>query len=55
MIEQYLEDPLAEKVLSHPDEGRKCLVSVEGDHLIFIDEEVMPRHKENKKDLAPSA
>lgn len=54
-IEQYLEDPLAEKVLSHPDEGRRCLVSVEGDHLVFIDEEVIPRHKENKKDLAPSA
>lgn len=54
-IEQYLEDPLAEKVLSHPDEGRRCLVSVEGDHLTFIDEEVMPRHKElGKKDLAPS-
>lgn len=53
-IEQYLEDPLAEKVLSHPDEGRKCLVSVEGDHLIFIDEEVTPRHKEPRKNLAPS-
>lgn len=28
IIEQYLEDPLAEKLLSHPDEGRKCLVKV---------------------------
>lgn len=45
-IEQYLEDPLAEKVLSHPNEGRKCLVTVEGDHLTFVDQEVFPRKKE---------
>lgn len=45
-IEQYLEDPLAEKLLSHPNEGRKCLVTVEGDHLSFIDQEVFPRKKE---------
>lgn len=45
-IEQYLEDPLAEKVLSNPNEGRKCLVSVEGDHLTFTDQEVFPRKKE---------
>lgn len=47
-IEQYLEDPLAEKVLSHPNEGRKCLVTVEGDHLIFIDQEVFPRTKKER-------
>ena len=45
-IEQYLEDPLAEKLLMDPDEGRKCVVTVEGDHLNFIDKEVFPRHKE---------
>jgi ATP-dependent Clp protease ATP-binding subunit ClpC len=45
-IEQYLEDPLAEKVLSHPNEGRRCLVTVEGDHLSFVDQEVFPRKKE---------
>lgn len=45
-IEQYLEDPLAEKVLSHPNEGRRCLVTVEGDHLTFVDQEVFPRKKE---------
>lgn len=48
-IEQYLEDPLAEKLLMHPDEGRRCLVTVEGDHLNFTDEEVFPRHKEIKE------
>lgn len=45
-IEQYLEDPLAEKVLSNPNEGRKCLVTVDGDHLTFVDQEVFPRKKE---------
>ncbi len=47
-IEQYLEDPLAEKLLAHPDEGRRCLVVVENDHLAFIDQEVLPRIKEPK-------
>lgn len=41
-IEQYLEDPLAEKVLMHPNEGRRCLVTVEDDHLEFIDKEIIP-------------
>lgn len=41
-IEQYLEDPLAEKVLMHPNEGRRCLVTVSGDHLVFEDQEVIP-------------
>ncbi len=45
-IEEYIEDPLAEKLLSHPNEGRRCLVTVDGDHLSFIDQEVFPRHKE---------
>lgn len=45
-IEQFLEDPLAEKLLSHPNEGRRCLVTVEGDHLNFVDQEVFPRKKE---------
>jgi ATP-dependent Clp protease ATP-binding subunit ClpC len=51
-IEQYLEDPLAEKLLLHPDEGRKCRVVVEGDHLLFIDEEVFPQHKDIKQKAA---
>ena len=37
---------LQRKLLMHPDEGRKCLVSIEGDHLTFVDQEVFPRHKE---------
>lgn len=42
IIEQYLEDPLAEKLLTSPNEGRRCLVTVENDHLIFIDQEIFP-------------
>lgn len=48
-IEQYLEDPLAEKVLMHPNEGRRCLVTVENDQIVFIDQEVFPLHKEKEK------
>jgi len=44
-IEQYLEDPLAEKLLMHPDEGRRSLVTVNDGKLEFVDEEVFPRHK----------
>ncbi len=46
-IEQYLEDPLAEKVLVNPNEGRRCLVTVEGDHLVLVDQEVFPLHRES--------
>lgn len=42
IIEQYIEDPLAEKVLTNPNEGRRSIVKVEGDHLTFVDEEVFP-------------
>lgn len=41
-IEQYLEDPLAEKLLMYPNEGRRCLVTVEGDKLVFVDQDVFP-------------
>ncbi len=41
-IERYLEDPLAEKLLSHPDEGRRSLVTVVEDNLVFQDQEVFP-------------
>lgn len=48
-IEQYLEDPLAEKLLMHPNEGRRSTVTVEDDKLVFNDQEVFPRHKEIKE------
>ena len=52
IIEQFLEDPLAEKLLMHPDEGRKTSVTVEGDHLVFNDQEVFPQHREIKQKAA---
>lgn len=48
-IEQYLEDPLAEKVLMNPNEGRRCLVTVENDHLQITDQELFPLRKEAQK------
>lgn len=45
-IEQYLEDPLAEKLLTHPNEGRRSLATVEGDSIVFIDQEVFPLKRE---------
>lgn len=50
-IEQFLEDPLAEKLLSHPNEGRRCLVTIEDDHLAFIDQEVIPLKKAQEREI----
>lgn len=48
-IEQYLEDPLAEKMLLNPSEGRRCLITVRDGELVFIDEEVFPLTKDKQK------
>lgn len=50
IIEEYLEDPLAEKLLLHPDEGRACLVTVENDKIAIVDQEVTARKKKEKPD-----
>ncbi len=34
-IEQYLEDPLAEKMLTYPTEDHHYFVCLEGDHMVF--------------------
>lgn len=49
-IEQYLEDPLAEKILMNPDEGRRVHVNVKDDHLEIIDDEVFPIHKDRERE-----
>lgn len=49
-IEQYLEDPLAEKLLTHPNEGRNSLVTVEGDKLVFIDKDTFVTESKKDKD-----
>jgi len=43
-IEQYLEDPLAERLLLNPDLGRRCLVTVQDNNIILIDKETFPLH-----------
>ncbi|MFI0435534.1 MAG: ATP-dependent Clp protease ATP-binding subunit [Parachlamydiaceae bacterium] len=44
-IEQFLEDPLAEKLLMEPNEGRRCRVTVKDGEIAIIDEEIFPLHK----------
>ena len=39
IIEQYLEDPLAEKLLMNPGKGGSWLVSAEDDKLVLIQQE----------------
>ena len=41
-IEQYLEDPLAEKLLQNPTEAKKYIVSVKDGHIVFVDQEINP-------------
>jgi ATP-dependent Clp protease ATP-binding subunit ClpC len=53
-IEQFLEDPLAEKLLTHPNEGRRCVVNEENGQLVFMDQEVFPLHRESLKKVAKS-
>lgn len=48
IIEQYLEDPLAEHLLMHPGQGGNWLVSLEGERLSFHDIE------DATKELIPS-
>jgi ATP-dependent Clp protease ATP-binding subunit ClpC len=48
-IEQFVEDPLAEKLLLKPNEGRRTLVTVENGELMFIDEEIFDLHRDDQK------
>jgi ATP-dependent Clp protease ATP-binding subunit ClpC len=42
VVEQYLEDPLAERILTNPNEGRRCLITVKDGEIDIVDEEVYP-------------
>lgn len=53
-IEQFLEDPLAEKLLMHPGEGRHCLVTLEGNQLSFVDKDVFPLRRDHRQRVAKS-
>ena len=47
IIEQYLEDPLAERLLTNPGQGGNWLVSQEGEKLVFHDVEDSPKELVN--------
>ena len=51
VIEQYLEDPLAEKLLHHPNEEKSYLITVKKVNS-FIDQEI---NKEKKEELVTKA
>ncbi len=40
VIETYLEDPLAEKLLQNPGKGAALLVTMQNDKIVFLDQEV---------------
>lgn len=54
-VEQYLEDPLAEKLLMHPDEGCRCTVTADGDHLVITEEELIHLHRKSSDKKATTA
>ncbi len=51
VIEQFLEDPLAEKLLMNPGKGGHWLVTAEGDKLVFLEGEGSPT-KDDKLAIA---
>ncbi|MFA6917117.1 MAG: ATP-dependent Clp protease ATP-binding subunit [Parachlamydiales bacterium] len=56
LVEENLEAPLSEKILTSPSEGRHTLISSDGEKLIFSDLEVFPlRRSESPKPTATPA
>ena len=47
MIEQDLEDPIAEKLLLNPGKGGSWMVTVEGDKFLFVDQGVVTKDAKN--------
>jgi ATP-dependent Clp protease ATP-binding subunit ClpC len=54
VIEQYLEDPLAEKLLLNPGKASNWAVSADGDKLLFTPREVLSDDATPTLELAPS-
>jgi ATP-dependent Clp protease ATP-binding subunit ClpC len=54
VIEEYVEDPIAEKRLRAPDQGFRCKVTEEDGKLTFEDEETYSIVKAEKRELTPS-
>ncbi len=44
IIEELLEDPLAEKILNHPNEGIRCRAVLQDDKVVFIYDDLFPLH-----------
>lgn len=53
VIEQYLEDPLAEKLLHHPDEEKQYLVTAKDGKISFIDQDPKAEKKEETAAASP--
>lgn len=53
VIQQYLEDPLADLLIKFPNEGRRTTITAKDGKLEFVDSEVFPRH-EKKEETATS-
>ncbi|MBF8264132.1 MAG: clpC, partial [Parachlamydiales bacterium] len=54
IIEQYLEDPLAEKVLQQPNLEKRYLITVKDGAIAFIDQTPPPAPIDQKKEEAAS-
>lgn len=50
-LEQYVEDPLAEQLLTRPDEAWHCDIVVSGDKLVFIEENHATKQNHKEKPL----
>jgi ATP-dependent Clp protease ATP-binding subunit ClpC len=53
IIQQYIEDPLADILLKFPNEGRRTTLVAKEGKIEFVDSEVFPRH-EKKEETATS-
>ena len=54
VIETYLEDPLAEKLLLNPDKAAAYLATLEDNKIVFIEQEIQaPEAKPNLAITAP--
>lgn len=52
VIEQYLEDPLAEKMLQNPNDEKTYLISVKDGAIVFLEQTTPPEPKKEEKALA---
>ena len=52
VIEQFLEDPLAEKLLQNPNTAKKYLISTKDGQILFIDQDSEPDPKKTEEALS---